>query len=75
MQFEPLGGFPPLIRVEDVKTTGDEKKNVSTRGFSSANIINIRNILNQQKKTYTEGKYDADKLLYNDPIDYLKMNE
>uniref|UniRef100_A0A6C0C807 Uncharacterized protein n=1 Tax=viral metagenome TaxID=1070528 RepID=A0A6C0C807_9ZZZZ len=75
MQFEPLGGFPPLVRVEDVKITGDEKKNISTRGFSSANIINIRNILNQQKKTYTEGKYDSDELLFNEPIEYLKLHE
>lgn len=57
MQFEPLGGFPPLMRIEDVKITDDDKKNVSTRGFSSASIINIRNILNQQKKTYTEGGF------------------
>jgi len=75
MQFEPLGGFPPLVRVEDIKITDNEKKNVSTRGFSSTNIINIRNILNKQKKTYTEGKFDSDDMLFNDPIEYLHMQE
>jgi hypothetical protein len=86
MQFEPLGGFPPLIRVEDIKTD-ESKKNIGSRGFSSANIINIKNIINKQKKpsiqtesggsSYIENDIDfinTEKLLYNEPHQYEKIH-
>lgn len=44
--FEPIGGYPPLIRLAD---DIDEKK-IETRSFENSNIVNIKNIINTKKK-------------------------
>lgn len=40
--FIPLGGFPPMIKKEDVQPV---KKSLESRGFSSTNILKIQDIL------------------------------
>ena len=45
-QFEPMGGYPPIIKKSDLKPT---KTTSSTRGFSSANILKIQDILKKGK--------------------------
>lgn len=47
MQFEPLGGFPPIVRVEDIKP---KEKALESRGFATTNIVNIGNIMDTEKK-------------------------
>uniref|UniRef100_A0A6C0LQP0 Uncharacterized protein n=1 Tax=viral metagenome TaxID=1070528 RepID=A0A6C0LQP0_9ZZZZ len=47
MQFDPLGGFPPIIREDDQKIS---EKTLETRGFSAINIVNIGSIMDTQKK-------------------------
>ena len=46
MQFEPVGGFPPIIRVDD----NISNKTTETRGFVATNIVNIGNIMSNKKK-------------------------
>lgn len=47
MSFEPLGGFPSIVRKEDSINQADDLK---TRGFSTTNIVNISNIMEKKKK-------------------------
>lgn len=47
MQFEPIGGFPPLIRVDDVKIS---EKTLESRGFATTNIVSINKIMDSKKK-------------------------
>ena len=68
-QFEPMGGYPPIIKKSDLKPT---KTTSSTRGFSSANILKIQDILKKGKNipvldTTTIGGND---LIFNQPNDY-----
>ena len=82
MQFEPLGGFPPIIRIDDVKQV---ENNLGTRGFASTNIVSINSIMNSKKKgnlfiafdnSEEEGGYDlmSDTLLYEKPIEFNGIN-
>jgi hypothetical protein len=82
MQFEPLGGFPPIVRIDDVKPV---ENNLGTRGFASTNIVSINNIMNSKKKgnlfiafdnAEEEGGYDlmSDTLLYEKPIEFSGIN-
>lgn len=71
-QFEPMGGYPPIIKKSDLKPT---KTTSSTRGFSSANILKIQDILKKGKNipvldTTTIGGND---LIFNQPNDYQDM--
>jgi len=82
MQFEPLGGFPPFIRISDIKTDDMNKTDIASRGFSSTNIINIRNIINKKPSipkengalSYIENDFNTEKLLYNNPHQYTKIS-
>ena len=71
-QFEPMGGYPPIIKKSDLKPT---KTTPSTRGFSSANILKIQDILKKGKNipvldTTTIGGND---LIFNEPNDYQNI--
>ena len=46
-QFEPIGGFPPIVREEDVKIG---EKSLESRGFSTTNIVSINKIMDSKKK-------------------------
>lgn len=48
MQFEPLGGFPPIIRLGNQKKPDD--KTLESRGFASSNIVSIGNIMKAKKE-------------------------
>jgi len=78
MQFEPLGGFPPLIRVEDIKPT----KTSETRGFGTTNIVSISNIMDSKKKenlfiAFGSEDEDGNDLLvsglFDNPHDYNRI--
>lgn len=48
MQFEPIGGFPPIIRKKDEAMA---KKTFESRGFAvSSSIVDISNIMDTKKK-------------------------
>lgn len=47
MQFEPMGGFPPIIRKQDAKISG---KTLESRGFATTNIVGIDKIFTSKKK-------------------------
>lgn len=47
MQFEPIGGFPPIIRADDAKIS---EKTLESRGFSTTNIVSISNIMDSKKE-------------------------
>lgn len=47
MQFEPLGGFPPIVREDDAKIS---EKTLESRGFATTNIVSISNIMDSKKK-------------------------
>ena len=47
MSFEPLAGFPPIIREEDTKIP---EKTLESRGFSTTNIVSINKIMDSKKK-------------------------
>lgn len=47
MQFEPVGGFPSIVRIDDTNITG---KTLETRGFATTNIASINDIMNLKKK-------------------------
>ena len=47
MQFEPIGGFPSIIRAEDNKIP---EKTLESRGFATTNIVSINNIMDSKKK-------------------------
>lgn len=47
MPFEPMGGFPPIIRVNDAKIG---EKTLESRGFASSNIVSINSIIDSTKK-------------------------
>ncbi|AYV85122.1 MAG: hypothetical protein Satyrvirus4_19 [Satyrvirus sp.] len=47
MQFEPLGGFPPIVRIDDTKI---KDKSLESRGFATTNIVNIGKIMAARKE-------------------------
>ena len=47
MAFEPKGGFPSLIREDDIPIT---EQTLESRGFGTTNIVNISNIMENKKK-------------------------
>jgi hypothetical protein len=47
MEFEPMGGFPPIIRIDDAKVS---EKTLESRGFGTTNIVSISNIMDSKKK-------------------------
>ena len=47
MQFEPIGGFPSIVRVDDAKIS---EKTLESRGFATTNIVSINNIMDSKKK-------------------------
>lgn len=47
MQFEPIGGFPPIIRADDTEI---REKTLESRGFATTNIVSISNIMDNKKK-------------------------
>jgi hypothetical protein len=49
MAFEPMGGFPPIVREDDVK---ESKTTLESRGFST-NIVSLTNIMEKKKKKDT----------------------
>lgn len=46
MQFEPMGGFPSIIRADD----DISEKTLESRGFTTTNIVSISNIMDSKKK-------------------------
>jgi len=50
MQFEPMGGFPPIVRVEDAQNSQKDETNLGTRGFASTDIVSINSIMSSKKK-------------------------
>ena len=46
-QFEPMGGFPPIIRKNYAKISGTT---LESRGFGTTNIVGIGEIINSKKK-------------------------
>ena len=47
MQFEPIGGFPSIIRIDE---SDIDEKTLETRGFVTTNIVSISNIMDSKKK-------------------------
>jgi len=45
--FEPIGGFPPIVRTEE---SDINKKTLESRGFATTNIVSISNIMDTKKK-------------------------
>lgn len=46
MQFEPMGGFPSIIRAdEDIS-----EKTLESRGFATTNIVSISNIMDSKEE-------------------------
>ena len=65
MQFEPMGGFPPIIRENDTKIS---EKTLESRGFATTNIVSISNIMDTKKK---ENLYMAFGSEEEDGIDFI----
>lgn len=76
--FEPIGGYPPLIRIEN--KIGEEK--IESRSFENKNIINIKNIIDSKKKsTFIKLGMDEENgaeyiydMLDSSPIQFENMN-
>jgi hypothetical protein len=65
MQFEPIGGFPPIIKIDD---SGISEKTLESRGFATTNIVSINNIMDSKKK---ENLFIAFGSEEEDGIDFL----
>jgi len=81
MQFEPLGGFPPIIRKDDNNIT---EKTLETRGFvATSKIASINEIMSAKKKknpflafgSDDEDGFDTEieRLFDDKPHDYQKV--
>ena len=80
MQSDPIGGFPPIVRVEEGKIS---EKTLESRGFSTTNIVSINNIMDLKKKEnlfVAFGTEDEDGVDYaiegmftENPYDYKKI--
>jgi len=50
MNFEPIGGYPPIIKIDK-----QNKQNINIRGYSNVNNhIDINTIINMTKKKNIE---------------------
>lgn len=77
MEFEPLGGFPPIVRTTDTKI---QEKTLESRGFAT-NIVSIGNIMDAKRKEdfFTafgsedeEGaNYLIEEIIQRNPTDYI----
>ena len=47
MEFEPVAGFPPLIREDDTPVA---EKTLESRGFATTNIVKIADIMKTKQK-------------------------
>lgn len=47
MPFEPIGGFPPIMKKDDATVS---EKSLETRGFETTSIVNISDIMKNKKK-------------------------
>ena len=47
MSFQPMGGFPSIVRLDDKKIS---EKTLESRGFTASNIVSIGNIMESKKK-------------------------
>ena len=47
MDFEPIGGFPPIIIIDEENI---KEKTLESRGFATTNIVSIGNIMQSEKK-------------------------
>ncbi len=65
MQFEPTGGYPPIIRIDESKISG---KTLESRGFATTNIVSINNIMDSKKK---ENLFIAFGTEEEDGVDFL----
>lgn len=65
MQFEPMGGFPPIIISDDVVISD---KTLESRGFQSTNIVNIGNIMKAKKKEDFLATFDMEDESGFDPL-------
>ena len=68
MTFEPRGGFPSIIRIEDDNIS---RKTLESRGFTTTNIVNISNIMESKKK---ENLFLAFGTEEEDGVDYFIEN-
>ena len=68
MAFDPIAGFPPLIRETDLI---DTPLTLESRGFSTTNIVNISNIMESKKK---ENLFLAFGTEEEDGVDYFIEN-
>lgn len=75
MQFEPIGGFPSIIKIDNTEI---KKETLETRGFGT-NIVGIGNIMKSNKKENLfmafgnddeEGFNYADSTFDNEPHDF-----
>ena len=64
MQFEPIGGFPPIVRIDDTKIAG---KTLESRGFATTNIVSINNIMDSKRKENLFIAFGTDE---EDGVDY-----
>lgn len=65
MQFEPIGGYPPIIKIDESKIN---EKTLESRGFATTNIVSINNIMDSKKK---ENLFIAFGTEEDDGIDFL----
>jgi hypothetical protein len=82
MQFEPIGGFPSIILIDENNIKG---KTLETRGFVATNIVNISDIMDFKKKEnlfLAFGSEDDDNMsriientFTENPHDYQKIDE
>jgi hypothetical protein len=80
--FEPMGGFPPIIRDTDAKIS---KKTLESRGFATTNIVSITNIMEKKKKKDSfiafgsedetgYGDLELNTVLFDKPNEYNKIS-
>ena len=82
MSFEPMGGFPPIVRINDKP----DEKTLESRGFPrfiTTDIVSIKKILEKKKDDpfiasgimEDEGAVDfaINNLLFNKPHEYDKI--
>lgn len=82
MSFEPMFGFPPIVRKTDIKPS---KQILESRGFVTTNIAGITDIMERKKKNDSfivfgsddESGYndmELNDVLFNEPRKYNKIS-
>ncbi|AGF85238.1 hypothetical protein QJ854_gp544 [Moumouvirus goulette] len=81
MQFQPMGGFPPIIRN---KKNNIDDNILETRGFTTTNIVSIGDIINNKKKQDLYFAFGSDEeqgydptvmnMIYTEPNNYTSIN-